>query len=84
MSILNPVDGKAYLTGNEDDPDPPIRVRVQLTIDQPIQTSNAAKLATYRNESFSSPFLGQNGPDFAGTKEQYVQTDLRHVYDHFR
>jgi hypothetical protein len=84
MSILNPTDGKAYLTGNEDDPDPGIRVRVQLTIDQPIATSNAAKLATFRNEDFSEPFLGQNGPDFPGTVKQYVQADLRSVMDHFR
>jgi hypothetical protein len=84
MSILNPTDGKAYLTGNEDDPDPGIRVRVQLTIDQPIATSNSAKLATFRNEDFSEPFLGQNGPDFPGTTGQYVQADLRRVMDHFR
>lgn len=84
MSVLNPTDGKAYLTGNEDDPDPGIRVRVQLTLDQPISTSNKARLATYRNEDFSVPFLGQNGPDFAGTTPQYVQADLRSVMDHFR
>jgi hypothetical protein len=84
MSILNPTDGKAYLTGDEDAPDPGIRVRVQLTIDQPISTSNQAKLATFRNEDFSVPFLGQNGPDFAGTTPQYVQADLRSVMDHFR
>jgi hypothetical protein len=84
MSILNPTDGKSYLTGDEDSPDSPIRVRVQLTIDQPIATSNAAKLATYRNEDFSVPFEGQNGPDFPGTTKQYVQADLRSVMDHFR
>lgn len=84
MSILNPVDGKSYLSGDEDLPDPGIRVRVQLTIDQPIATSNAAKLAVFRNEDFSQPFFGQNGPDFAGTTRQYVQADLRSVNDYFR
>jgi hypothetical protein len=84
MSVLNPTNGKSYLSGNEDVPDESIRVRVQLTIDQPIATSNAAKLATYRNEDFSEPFLGQNGPDFPGTVEQYVQADLKRVMDHFR
>lgn len=84
MSILDPTNGKSYLTGNEDLPDPSIRVRVQLTIDQPIATSNAAKLAIYRNEDFSEPFIGQNGPDFPGTFKQYVQADLRSVMDHFR
>jgi hypothetical protein len=84
MSILNPIDGKSYLSGDEDIPDPGIRVRVQLTIDQPIATSNAAKLAVFRNEDFSQPFLGQNGPDFPGTSLQYVQADLRSVNDYFR
>lgn len=84
MSILNPTDGKSYLSGDEDAPDPGIRVRVQLTIDQPIATSNAAKLAVFRNEDFSQPYLGQNGPDFSGTTLQYVQADLRSVNDYFR
>lgn len=84
MSILNPTDGKGYLSGNEDDPDPGIRVRVQLTVDQPIMTSNAAKLGVYRNEDFSLPYQGQNGPDFPGTISQYVQADLRVIMDNFR
>lgn len=84
MSILNPTNGKTYLTGSEDDPDESIRVRVQLTLDQPISTSNQARLATFRNEDFSLPFTGQNGPDFPGTTAQYVQADLRSVMDHFR
>lgn len=84
MSILDPTVGKSYLSGNEDDPDSSIRVRVQLTIDQPIATSNSAKLAVFRNEDFSQPFRGQNGPDFDGTIKQYVQADLRSVNDNFR
>jgi hypothetical protein len=84
MSILDPTSGKPYLSGVEDNPDPSIRVRVQLTVDQPIATSNNARLAVFRNEDFSLPWLGQNGQDFAGTTEQYVQADLRSVMDHFR
>lgn len=84
MSVLNPTDGKAYLTGNVDDPEPSIRVRVQITLDQPIQTSNAAQLRVFRNEDFSEPYLGQNDIDFPGTVAQYVQADLRSVRDNFR
>lgn len=78
MSIVNPTSGLPYQEGDDV---PPIRVKVKLTIDQPIGTINAAKLAVYRNEEFALPFTGQNGPDFVDTSLQYVQIDLRSVRD---
>lgn len=78
MAIVDPTTGAPYQQGDDV---PPIRVKVKLTIDQPIGTINAAKLGVYRNEEFAIPFTGQNGPDFTDTTLQYVQIDLRSVRD---
>jgi hypothetical protein len=78
MSVVNPTSGTPYQEGDDV---PPIRVKVSLEIDQPIGTINNAKLAVYQNENFALPFLGQNGPDFIDTREEYVQIDLKKVRD---
>jgi hypothetical protein len=78
MGIVDSTNGKAYQDGDDV---PPIRVKVKLTLDQPIGTINAASLAVYRNEEFSLPFKGQNGADYTTTSLQYVQLDLRSVRD---
>jgi len=76
MSIVNPQTGEPYQTGNSDEPDPGIRVKVEIWIDNPIQMQNQASLAVFRNELFTSPSTGQNEGDFTGTAEQYCQMDL--------
>jgi hypothetical protein len=78
MSVSDPTTGRPYQNGDDV---PPIRVKVKLTLDQPIGTINAAQLTVFRNEEFSLPFEAQNGPDYAGTSLQYVQLDLRSVRD---
>jgi hypothetical protein len=81
MSIVSPLDGKSYLTGDEQIP---IRVKVQLILDQPIGTVQAADLVIWKNEEFSLPFTEQNGVAYPGTSEQYVQLDLQSVRDNLR
>jgi len=81
MSVVNPTDGATYLSGDDQIP---IRVKVQLTLDQPIATVQAADLAVFRNEEFALPYTEQNGAPFAGTSEQYVQLDLTKAADMFR
>jgi len=81
MSIVNPTDGATYLSGDDQIP---IRVKVQLTLDQPIATVQAAELAVFRNEEFALPYTEQNGAPFAGTAEQYVQLDLMRSADMLR
>jgi hypothetical protein len=81
MSIVNPQTGLPYQTGNADEPDPGIRVKVMLEIDQPIQLINTASLAVFKNEEFGLPFTGQNMGDFGGTGQQYVQMDLLRAQD---
>lgn len=78
MAIVNPTTGAPYQNGDDV---PPIRVKVKLTVDQPIGTINAARLGVYQNEEFATPFTGQNGADFTDTSLQYVQIDLRSVRD---
>lgn len=80
MSIVNQTDGKPYLTGADQ---PPIRVKVQLTVDQPIATAQNAQLSIFRNEEFALPYVEQNGAPYLGTSEQYVQMDLASVRDNF-
>lgn len=80
MSIVNQTDGTPYLQGDDQ---PPIRVKVQLMIDNPIATTQSASLAVWRNEEFSFPYIEQNGAAYPGTSSQYVQTDLRSVRDNF-
>jgi len=78
MSVVDPTTGQPYQNGDDV---PPIRVKVKLTLDQPIGTINAAQLTVFRNEAFSLPFTAQNGPDYEGTSLNYVQLDLRSVRD---
>lgn len=80
MSVVNQTDGKPYLQGDDQ---PPIRVKVQLMIDNPIATTQSASLAVWRNEEFSFPYIEQNGAAYPGTTAQYVQTDLASVRDNF-
>jgi len=81
MSIVNPTDGTPYLVGDDEFP---IRVKVQLILDQPIGTTQAASFAVFRNEEFSLPFTPQNGASYPGASEQYVQMDLQSVRDNLR
>jgi hypothetical protein len=78
MSVVDPTDGSTYL---QNDDQIPIRVKVQLMLDQPIATVQAAELAVFRNEEFALPYTEQNGAPFAGTSEQYVQLDLTKAAD---
>lgn len=78
MSIVDSTTGSPYQDGDDV---APIRVKVKLTVDQPIGVINNAKLAVYRNEEFSTPFVGQNKPDFVDTVESYCQIDLSSVRD---
>jgi len=78
MSVVDSTTGTPYQDG---DTALPIRVKVKLTVDQPIGSINNAKLAVYRNEEFSTPFVGQNKPDFVDTALQYCQIDLHAVRD---
>lgn len=80
MSIVNQTDGTPYLSGDDQ---PPIRVKVQLMIDNPIATVQSASLAVWRNEEFSFPYIEQNGVPYPGAIAQYVQTDLASVRDNF-
>lgn len=84
MSITNPVNGEPYQTGNEDQPDPGIRVKVVIEVDQPIQIVSSAALGVFRNEEFTLPSIGQNEPDFQGTRQSYVQLDLLRKQDFLR
>jgi hypothetical protein len=81
MSIVNPQTGEPYQTGNADEPDAGIRVKVMIELDQPIQVVNTASLAVFRNEEFGLPFTGQNEGDFGGTSQNYVQMDLLRAQD---
>jgi hypothetical protein len=80
MSVVNQTDGTPYLNGDDQ---PPIRVKVQLTLDQPISTRQNASLAVWRNEEFALPYIEQNGAAYPGTSDQYVQVDLKSVRDNF-
>ena len=81
MSIVNPTDGTPYLVGDDEFP---IRVKVQLMLDQPIGTTQAASFEVFRNEEFSLPFTPQNGASYPGASQQYVQMDLQSVRDNMR
>lgn len=81
MSIVNQTDGLPFLVGDDQ---PPIRVKVQLDIDQPIATVQEASLAVWRNEEFALPYTEQNGAAYPGTSSQYVQMDLSGSLDNFR
>jgi hypothetical protein len=80
MSIVNQTDGTPYLVGDDQ---PPVRVKVQLMIDNPIATVQSASLAVWRNEEFSFPYIEQNGRAYPGATSHYVQTDLASVRDNF-
>jgi hypothetical protein len=82
MSIVDQTSGRPYLGGAQDNP--PIRVKVKLTIDQPIATTQNASLTVWRNEEFALPYTEQNGTPYSGASEQYVQMDLASVRDNFR
>jgi hypothetical protein len=76
LSIVDPDTGKAYQTGNPDEISPSIKIKVMIYVDQPIATMNQAKFSVYRNEDFATPAVGQNLPNFVGSKENYAQIDL--------
>jgi len=80
MSVVNQTDGSTYLSGDDQ---PPIRVKVQLLIDNPIASTQSASLAIWRNEQFDLPYIAQNGSSYPGTTKQYVQMDLHQVRDNF-
>lgn len=82
MSIVDQTTGSPYLGGLQDSP--PIRVKVKLTLDQPIATTQNASLAVWRNEEFALPYVEQNGAAYPGVTERYVQMDLSSVRDNFR
>lgn len=84
MSVVNPINGKPYQTGNVDDPSPALRFKVKLWVDQPIAILNRAKLSVFYNEDFALPTTGQNGPNFYDSTEQYVQMDLLRAQDYLR
>lgn len=84
LSVVDPRNGKPYQTGNTDDPDPSLRFKVKLWVDQPINTLNSAKFATYQNEDFALPATGQNGPNFYDTSSSYAQMDLIRAQDYLR
>jgi hypothetical protein len=81
MSVVEPVSGKPYLTGDDQ---VPIRVKVQLHLDQPISTFQNADLAVFKNEEFLTPSEEQNGAAYPGTAERYVQLDLEAVRDNMK
>lgn len=81
MSIVDPLSGKPYLTGDEQ---VPIRVKVQLHLDQPIGTVQNAELLVFKNEEFVTPSEEQNGAAYPGTAERYVQLDLEQVRDNLK
>jgi hypothetical protein len=83
MSVVNPTDGSAYLS-ETDDQNLQIRVKVVLHVDQPIATVQNGKLAVFKNETFLTPAINQNGPQYPGTTEQYVQTNLERVRNNMR
>ena len=81
MSIVNPLDGTPYMAG---DNAPPVRVKVRLSIDQPISTVQNAELVVFRNEEFSTPSTDQNGAAYPGTSSHYVQMNIAGARNHFR
>jgi hypothetical protein len=81
MSVVEPISGKPYLVGDEQ---VPIRVKVELHLDQPISTFQNAELAVFKNEDFLTPSEEQNGVPYPGTAERYVQLDLEAVRDNMR
>jgi hypothetical protein len=81
MSIVDPTSGQPYLTGDDQ---VPIRVKVQLHLDQPISTFQNADLLVFKNEEFVTPSEEQNGAAYPGTAERYVQLDLEAVRDNMR
>jgi hypothetical protein len=81
MSIVDPTTGEPYQTGNSDAPSNGIRVKVVMSVDQPIASVAAASLAIFRNEDFSTPFTPQNGSAYPGTSLQYAQIDLKKTLD---
>jgi hypothetical protein len=81
MSVVDQTTGRPYLN---DADQPPLRVKVQLMIDQPIATVQSASLRVWNNEEFSLPYIEQNGAAYPGTTGQYVQMDLASVRDNFQ
>jgi hypothetical protein len=81
MSVVEPISGKPYLNGDDQ---VPIRVKVQLHLDQPIGTVQNADLVVFKNEEFVTPSEEQNGAAYPGTAERYVQLDLEQVRDNLK
>lgn len=85
MRITDPTTGDTYLpptaVGEET---LPIRVKVVLHVDQPLQAIQTARLRVFRNEDFVVPSTAQNGPAFAAPSLQYCQINIGKVLDNFR
>jgi hypothetical protein len=84
MCIVDPTTGFQYLPNSTEAPVFSIRVKVVLHVDQPIATIQNAKLRVFKNESFITPSLAANGPDFEAPSEEYVQVNLRRAQDFMR
>jgi hypothetical protein len=84
MSIVDPDTGLQYLPDDSSAPVFSIRVKVVLHIDQPIATIQNAKLRVFKNESFITPSVANNGPAFTEPTEEYVQVNLRRAQDYMR
>jgi hypothetical protein len=83
MSVVDPTTGKSYLAASADET-LVIRVKVQLTIDQPIATIQNASLSVFKNEDYTLPFFEQNGTPYSGVVDSYVQMDLKGARDSMR
>jgi len=81
LSIVDPTTGEPYQTGDIGAPDQGIRVKVVMSVDQPIASVGAASFALFKNEDFSTPFTPQNGSAYPGTSLQYAQIDLKKTLD---
>jgi len=86
MSVVDPTTGRVpvWLDPSQGGEEIPIRVKVQLMLDQPIGTLQRAFLTVFKNEEFNLPFTEQNGAAYSGTTERYVQLDMHSVRDNFR
>lgn len=83
MSIVDPTTGKSYLAASAEE-SLVIRVKVQLTVDQPIATIQQAELSVFKNEDYTLPFFEQNGSTYPGVVDSYVQMDLKGARDSMR
>lgn len=85
MRIVDSTTGETYLPpvgiGEET---LPIRVKVVLHVDQPMQAEQTARFRVFRNEDFAKPSTAQNGAPFTEPTFEYCQINLAGVRDNFR